>query len=68
MDNPLGTSLDARATQVTYAKPTRVKNKSAAAVQARVLRELCPRIGALETALWACLCRVDAFVGLDTAF
>jgi len=36
--NPLGTSLHASATAVSYPKPTRVKNKTAAPVQARGLR------------------------------
>ena len=35
MDNPLGTSLGKSATQVTYAKPQRVKNKQSADVQVR---------------------------------
>ena len=33
--NPLNTSLGAGATAVHYAKPTRVKNKTAAPVQVR---------------------------------
>ena len=35
MDNPLGTSLGKSATQVTYAKPQRVKSKQSADVQVR---------------------------------
>lgn len=34
--NPLNTSLGAGATAVHYAKPTRVKNKTAAPVQVRL--------------------------------
>ena len=36
--NPLNTSLGAGATAVHYAKPTRVKNKTAAPVQVRLPR------------------------------